>query len=255
MKKLLVILAMALGLSLTGGDVLAEWDYSPGKFRNDGTIGKKYQIRQTNSGEYRSTDLSGNVDFYVPDDRVVYITSYDQLSTLSGAGSGQSYYQAAPGKIYLVDPYAIQESANAALGYDVGGTTPFLAYAGISIFLVDASIYNGPAYDVTVGMVVTGATGYDHLKTGATIVTVWPFPGTAGLTLYGASSQNYAVAYRSGNTPQTLLTEYTASGTMTNINVGSGVSHWEINLPGEMAVYGFEDSSVSVYVKKKHVKN
>lgn len=254
-KKRIMGLIIIAVIMIFAGTVLAEEHYNP-QYQNKGTIGT--QSRQWREGHFKafySRDGSGNMETYLPPDRVYVIDNQSELSTLSGAAAGQSYYQLDPGKTYVIDPYAILESMNTALGYDEGGTSAWPDFAGISVYLPDASTYSGPAYDTQVIMAVTGNTGWPHLNSGGTVIQVWPFPGTAGISAYGIGAENYAVSYRSGCTPQTLQTEYTTNGTTSTTAMASGVSYWEINKPGENAVFALEDSSVSAYVKRKKVTN
>ena len=195
-----------------------------------------------NGNEY-GYDSSGTVDTYRPSDRVVYITSGTQLSSWPGnsATGGQSYFQTEPGKTYIVDLYKIANSVNAS------GTSIFdhVNFIGVSAILSNSELYVGPAYNTTVGIVCTGATGYLDMGSGVTVVEVWTYPGTiAGLTAYGKNASYYAPAFRSGNTPQSM------SGAVyngANAYVAGG-SRWVINKLGDFATFGLGGlSAVSVY--------
>jgi hypothetical protein len=230
----------------------AATNYLP-QYHNQGTIGS--QAKQWAEGHFKaiySRDASGNLDFYVPSDRVVYITQPSQLSTWSGqaATAGQSYYQTEPGKTYIVDPHAI-----ASYGCAPGGTTAMGTFSGVSLILPNAAIYEGPAYDVTIMLSTTGATGYAVALTGNTAVFVWPFAGSTGLTAYGKTPATYATSYRSACTPQTLHTVYTTNGTTGTNRVASGVSYWEIDKLNENATFGLENGSVSAFVKNRYIVN
>jgi len=227
----------------------AEFIYAP-QYAYKGTIGTSTKpwrqvhtqdIYQYN-GVFQKKDSSGNVDAYVPADRVVYITTPSQLSTWTGqaATAGQSYFQCSPSTTYVIDPHAI-----ATYGCAPGGTTAMGTFSGVSAILPDASTYSGPAYDVTVILATTGATGYAVALTGCTGVEVWPYPGT-GATSYNADATT---------TPQTLATIYTTNGTTSTHDVTSGVSYWEIDRLNENATFGLEDSSVSAFVKNRNIVN
>ena len=212
--------------------------------------------RLDKTGNLSIIDSSGVTDTYIPRDRVVYITSYSQLSTWSGAAAGQSYFQCEPGKTYIVDPHAIVVSNNVAGGGAPGGTSAaMLAFSGVSAILPDSSVYDGPAYDVTTLLATTGASGYAVAMTGSTGIQVWPFQGNAGLTAYGKSPAFYATSYRSSNTPYTMATLYTTLGSVSTYRVAPGVSYWEVDRLGEQATFGLENSSVSAFVKSRNIFN
>lgn len=191
----------------------------------------------TADGNLYQYDSSGTVETFNPSDRTIYINSYTQLSSWSGqqATAGQSYFQTEPGKIYWVDPYAINASIVAKAGN--GAST----FAGVSAILPDASTYSGPAYDVTVGVLTSGTTGYANQITGVTIVYVYPYPGS-GTTWYGAQGKR---------APQTLLTEYST----TTLELNAGASYWELNRLGENATFGLYDGGVSAFIMRKKVMN
>lgn len=201
-------------------------------------------------GTFMGTDSSGTVDTYVPGDRVVLIDSYDDLSTWSGAGSGQSYFQCSPGRTYLVDPYAIVATAN-GLGGAPGGVTIIQGFSGVSAILPDAATWSGPAYDVTIAVAVTGNTGFDHMKTGGTNVQVWPYPGSGATTYYANATES----------PQSMLVTFPGyvadSGTSryyyTTYRLTSGGSNWELNMPMEAITFRLDDSSVSAYPVNRHM--
>ena len=203
------------------------------------------------------------VETYIPANRVVRINKASQLSSWSkqAGTAGMSIYQMSPGITYLVDLQAIYLSGVT----DGHGVSAFnvAAWSGVSFFLPDAATYSGPAYDVTIG-IISGSSVYNGASTyagtvaisGATTVQVWPYPGMAGLTAYHLTPVSYASAYRSGCTPQALLTEYTTNGATSTYGVASGASYWELNRVGEFATFGLENQSgVSAFVRSKKVVN
>lgn len=232
----------------------ARADYNP-QYQNQGNVGtEQRQWKQGTFQSIKSYDGDGNLDTYVPADRVVYIDRATQLSTWGGATSGQSYYQCEPGKTYVVDPYMISVSGvTSGNGISAFTKAPF---TGVSLILPNAKLYSGPAYDTTVLVATIGATGYLVNVSGNTIVQVWPYPGTvAGLTAYGKEAATYGNAYRAGCTPQTMHSYYSVNGTVTHERQGSGVSYYELNKQGESAVFGTFDSQVSAFVKARNVTN
>ena len=252
MKRILGVVFLLLGLVFLSGEVFAEYDWSPGKMQDDGTVGKKYRLSEGNfkALNYESlqkTDADGNMEVYQPADKILVINAASQLSTLSGAAAGQSVYQIpGPGVSVLFDLEALANSGvTAGNGVSAFKQTPFV---GVSVFLLDATVYSGPAYDVTVGF-VPGATGWSNGLVGATIVSVWPYPGV------GATAYNIP-GHATGVSPQSMKTEYTTNGATGTDSIRTGVSYWEINKPGEWAKFRHvANSEVSAFVVEKKVTN
>lgn len=262
MKRLLVVGCLLLGLmAFLGSEARAEYDWSPGKFKDNATVGKKYRLheghfKELNYEYLQKTDADGNVEAYEPANRIVYITAATQLSSWSGqaATAGQSIFQMSPGTHYLVDLDAIARSGvTAGNGVSAFKTASF---TGVTFIMFDASLYSGPAYDSTITLVYTGTSTYNGAPSGATMVSVWPFPGNSGLTAYGLTVTSYSATYRSSNTPYTMQTEYTANGSTVTNYVLSGASYWELDKIGESATFSSTaNSAVSHFVRAKKVSN
>jgi hypothetical protein len=172
------------------------------------------------------------------------INSATQLSTWSGqaAIAGQSYYATEAGKRYIVDLYAIKTSS--AMG----------AFGGVTLMLPDASVANNEA-TVDIELAVTGITGYAQWMnkgTAAGVTRVFVFPYSAGTTAYSNGPAAYAA--------QTLQTHHRWIQGVTlvqgNFQMGSGVSFWALDKPGESATFALKNASqVSAYVKDVYVVN
>lgn len=199
------------------------------------------------SGNIYIHDSDGTIDEYIPRDKVVYINSVSQLSTWAGqaATAGQSIYQLSPGVTHLFDLEAIAHSGAAAAA---GGTTAFGAgsvFSGVSAIAPDASVYSGPAYDFSVGVICDDANDLTSALSGVTLLTVWPYPGS-GATSYNANATT---------SPQSIHVIYTTNGTTGTNTVTSGASCWELNKPSELITFGLEDGGVSVFPRVRHITN
>lgn len=243
-----MLVALCFFLVSTGEAQQNSKDLSPGKFKGDGTIGGKFPLKNIKSWQFQVVDpVTGTVEWQVPEDPVVLLNNVNQLSSFaSSPTNGQSNYQMAPGKTYIVDIPAIYKTWQALAG-DPTGTTVFGSSGGITLFGIDAATYgNSPAYDNTVIIASTGTAG---AISGATYVWVAPYPG-AGATQYGVTHATSTIK------PQSLHTEYTTNGTTSTDTVASGATYWELNKQGESAVFGYAKlSGASMFVKSKHVKN
>lgn len=232
-------------------DSFAIWDTSVGVSA----------FRVTENGDMYGLDTAGNTDFYRPRDRVVRLFKASQFTSWEkqAATAGMSIYQLALGKIYEVDLQAIYLSGVT----DGHGVSAFAtaAWSGVTLLLPDATNSCGPAFDLTVTVVsgtsvYAGNSIYTAGISGNTVVQVWAYPGMAGLTAYHLPAVSYDTAYRSGCTPQTLLTEYTTNGSTGTYGVGTGVSYWELNKVGESTTFSFRNQSgVSAFVRAKKVAN
>ena len=218
-------------------------------YQQKGLSGTTVLFKTLPDGSIVTQDNSGTTDFFVPSDRVVFITSVNQLKSWGlsqQATSGQSYYQCLPGKTYIVDPHSIATSG-AGVTLPLGSTSAFGAgsvFSGVSMILPNASTYSGPAYDVTIVVAALKGDSYAALSGGATTVNVYASPG-AGATTYGSLG--------SRATLQNMLRVNNASGVPTVGGVISGGSMWQLNVPGESATFTLYNGGVSSMAVKRHV--
>lgn len=257
MKKMLAVFGMVLvGVMLVSGLAWAEFDWSPGKFDNDGTIGKKRALDEVytrnlyTGGESGGTtylvDADGNVVRAYPNDAVVYIDSTTDLFSWDySPTAGQSCFLIQPGKLHIVKPHAIVST-----GCEPGGTTAMnvaganTAISAVSGIMYDASVYEYPMYETEVLVWADGAVGATALVSGPTEVQVWPFPGT------GATRYRYGVQAASC---QNMLQEVHSSGQDHSHSIVTGASYYALNKLGESAVFGTDNGGVSVFLVRKNL--
>ncbi|KKL47687.1 hypothetical protein LCGC14_2333030, partial [marine sediment metagenome] len=84
MKKILAVLIGGLIL-LGGSNVFGEVDYSPGKFKNNATIGKKRQLRQIYTRDLIQEGMLRK--------GVVIVNDWTDFTKAGTGQSGESVYQ------------------------------------------------------------------------------------------------------------------------------------------------------------------
>lgn len=175
------------------------------------------------------------------------INSTSQLSTWTGqaAINGVSWYQLEPGKVYEVDIAAL---AHSQTGY---------ICSGVTLLMWDATALNDQRPSTITIIPPTGSTPASDVS-GTTIVYVMPNPGMTGLTAYGIPAQNYAVAYRSACTPQSLQGDKEAvanDGVLTAGAVVSGTSIMVLNKIGEsLTMQTRNNTGISAFVVAHSLK-
>ena len=110
----------------------------------------------------------------------VFSMDLTNLGSASLSSGASLYFVLKPDRTHIVDIYAIQKSVNDYFGYDEGGVTSIQGFSGVTLIMFDASKYPYSTAEVEIG--VTGTTGYDRMKTGATPVQIWQNPGTDNMT-------------------------------------------------------------------------
>ncbi len=190
MKKMILVV-LIVALSLLGGDVLAEWDYSPGKFANDGMIGKKKRLRQIYT---RDLNVSG---MQIPG--IVVVDDYADLTAIGGA----SVYvvDLTLGNEFRIDVEAIYQSTLPTL---TTGLTPFSrnqfsATSGVTVVSPTPTVENtGTMFSIIkwdsavtpVGLWTPQTTGVTAL---ATVYSMTPWTRT-GLDATSGASEYRTVA-------------------------------------------------------------
>jgi hypothetical protein len=183
------------------------------------------------------------------------------------------YYPMQPGRLHIIDPVAILESINSAKDYDPGGTTGFAGdgakgtggYSGVTLIMFDTDKY--PYHTASVMMAVTGPTGYAHMKTGATPIWVWPWPGgvknLSEVTNYSSGAYHaQSMLIRSGDSPYFMNDAANANNpggipyAWSVLGGVSGASNAQVQRPGDIVEFmGFPDSSVSIVPVPKFLTN
>jgi hypothetical protein len=193
--------------------------------------------------------------------KTVWITHHNQLTYWTGstpytgiyapAPSGQSIYQIpgdGTGTLYMIDPYEILRSVNSGITPLETSVTGFKAFAGVTVVMPSAAAPGNDNGVVGIGVGAHGRTSYTNLLSGATIVYVYPYGG-AGTTYYGRANSR-------GTIPESIMTMYGANGTIGNWQVGTGVSYFELNKPGEITWFKLKaNSQVSAYPVEREVWN
>ena len=242
MKKILAVLIGGLIL-LGGSNVFGEVDYSPGKFKNNATIGKKRQLRQIYTRDLIQKGMLRK--------GIVHVTKWTDFTRAGTGASGQSVYQIdlTLGNIFLFDITAIAadvavdvalNAASAVTGgpnsSDVSGATAFestmLQVSGVSVMAPETN-------DLTDGAIFTvgirGAIG----ATGVTPIMLHG-PSYTGITIY----QNIE-----------KLTPVSGTSNWTTV---SSVSDYGIFDPSDTRTYRIDNddgSGASIFVVDTHLLN
>lgn len=131
---------------------------------------------------------------------IVYIDSWEDLSTWENAGSGQSYFQMEAGKTYVVDTHAIYTSNGMpdACGSCTTGFSAGIVFSGVSAHAPLATA-GTTEKSFKIEYATTGSTGY--VLTGVTPVYVYGAP-SSGVTDFGYTAIGTGLV--SGNNIQNL---------------------------------------------------
>lgn len=226
MKKIMGVLIGVFSLLFLSGTVLGEVDYSPGKFDEDGTIGKKRRIRQIYT---RDINISGMVQ-----PGVVIVNKWTDFEMATESASGASVYRIdlSLGNEFWIDVDAIRADVATDIALSHASATTGGPTGG--------SVTGATAFDLAMLQVTTGVTilapkvdatndkAIFKLKkigtSGVTPIRLWAAydEWVAGTTLFQTIEAVYPI-----NTP---------SG-MTNYSTASSVSDYPIYEPSDSKTY------------------
>ncbi len=194
-KKILGVLVGVFSLLFFCGTVLGDADYSPGKFNNDGTIGKKRRLRQIFT---RDINISGMVQ-----PGVVIVNDWTDFTKATESASGASVYRIdlSLGNEFWFDVDEIIASATAAAVAGTAGATAFwdaTTQSGVSALAPSAVAANDKAIFKIKKIGTSGTTpvrlwaAYDEWIAGTTlfekIEAVYPINTPSGMTNYATAS-------------------------------------------------------------------
>lgn len=188
--------------------------------------------------------------------KTVVIDSVTDLTALTGetSASGNSIFWMDWGNHYIVDPYSIAFSGGT--NNPIAGTTT-ISISGIS-GIMRSVLEKDDQKTITLEIAQTGATGWAHLRSGTTPVTVWA-PLNSGATTYNATDGGVTGinAGDSGVTHQSLNVTSNVNGSElvnTITNVADGGKDSEVQRMGEWKTWKADYlAGVSVIPVKKYI--